>query len=318
MLVLGVDGGGTKTVAVVVDRAGGVVALATGLDTNPLDQPRWREHLTATVAAVLAGLDPACIDHAAFGLPVHGEVASHSASQLAAARVIAARNSVRNDVHTAHEGAFAGGPGVLLLAGTGSMCWAADAGGRTLRVGGWGDGFGDEGSAHWIGHAALAATSQILDGRLAGDDFAEAMLAALGVVRADLPDALLRWFYEHPGRRPAVAALAATVDRLAAAGDPVAGGLLDQAAERLAEHVVAARRRLELPRSSAWCFVGGVSRSAAMRARLTDRLGSAATAPLLPPVGGAAWRAAIDAGWAPDAAWVRRLSDELQSRLETT
>lgn len=315
MLVLGVDGGGTKTLAAVADRSGALLALAAGRETNPLDQPLWREHLTDTVAAALAGIDPGELAGAAFGLPVHGEVADISSEQLAVARTILPAASVRNDVHSLHEGAFAGGPGVLLLAGTGSMCWAADAAGRTARVGGWGDGFGDEGSAYWIGHAALSRASQVLDGRMAGDAFASAILEAVGVDRADLPDALLRWFYRHKKRRPAVAALAATVDRLAREGDPMAGALLDEAADALALHVTAARRLLGL--ASEWCFVGGVSRSAAMRERLAGRLGPA-SAPLLPPVGGSLWRAAVDAGWAPDAAWISRLSAAIAERMETT
>lgn len=317
MLVLGVDGGGTKTLAVVADRTGGVVALASGLDTNPLDQPRWREHLGETIGAVMAGIDASLIAAASFGLPVHGEVAAISAEQVAFARTVIGHASVRNDVHTAHEAAFAGGPGVLLLAGTGSMCWAADGAGRILRVGGWGDGFGDEGSAHWIGHAALSRASQILDGRHDGGGFAAAILAELEVGGANVHDAMLRWFYRHPNRRPAVAALAAIVDRLAGDGDATASALLDEAADALALHVVAARRQLELT-DAAWCFVGGVSRSITMRGRLTDRLGVPPSAPLLPPVGGAVWRAATQAAWAPDAAWIGRLSADITQRLETT
>jgi N-acetylglucosamine kinase-like BadF-type ATPase len=315
VLVLGVDGGGTKTLAAVADRSGAVLALATGRETNPLDQPRWRAYLVDTVALALAGLDPAALAGAAFGLPVHGEVADISAEQVAAARTVLPVASVRNDVHSLHEGAFAGGPGVLLLAGTGSMVWAADAAGATARVGGWGDGFGDEGSAHWIGHAALARASQILDGRREGAGFAAAILDAVGVAGGDLPDALLRWFYRHPSRRPAIAALAATVDRLAGDGDPLAAALLDEAADALALHVVAARRILRV--TDEWCFVGGVSRSAAMRARLTARLGPP-VAPILPPVGGSLWRAAVDAGWAPDRTWISRLAVGLAARMETT
>lgn len=316
MLVLGIDGGGTKTLAVLADRAGAVRALATGPETNPLDQPRWRERLAETVARTLHGIDPGQLAAAAFGLPVHGEVADISAEQLAVAQRLVAGASVRNDVHTAHEAAFAGGPGVLLLAGTGSMCWAADASGRTVRVGGWGDGFGDEGSAHWIGHAALVRTARILDGRAAGDGFADAILVAVGVAHAELPDALLRWFYHHPSRRPGVAGLAAIVDGLAARGDPTAARVLDEAADALALHVTTARRQLDLPHPGPWCFVGGVSRSRAVVDRLAARLGSAPVAPLLPPVGGAAWRAASDAGWMPDAAWIRRISDDISQRLE--
>ena len=317
MVVLGVDGGGTKTLAAVADRDGAVVAFAQGLDTNPLDQPRWRDHLAAVVRGALVGVDPATLAAAAFGLPVHGEVAALSAEQQGLAQQLVGAASVRNDVHTAHEGAFAGGPGVLLLAGTGSMCWAADAAGRVVRVGGWGDGFGDEGSAYWIGHAGLVRTARILDGRAEGAAFAQAILDAVGVPEADTPDGLLRWFYEHPSRRPGVAALAATVDRLAP-GDRVAGDLLAEACDALALHVTTARRRLGLPHPGPWCFVGGVAQSRTVRDGLTARLLSPPSTPMLPPIGGAVWRAANDAGWRPDRAWVARLADDLSHRLEPT
>ena len=317
MLVLGVDGGGTKTLAAVVDRGGALVALAAGSGTNPLDEARWRDHLAGVVRSALTGVDPARLAGAAFGLPVHGEVAAISVEQRGLVDSLVGQASIRNDVHTAHEGAFAGGRGVLLLAGTGSMCWAADSSGFQVRVGGWGDGFGDEGSAHWIGHAALSRTAQILDGRAEGPAFCDAVLKAVGVARDAVPDGLLRWFYEHPHRRPAVAALASVVDALASRGDGAAAAILAAAAEALALHVAAARQKLDLPDAGPWCFVGGVSRSAAMRALLAERLGSCPSPPLLPPVGGAAWRAASDAGWAPDAAWIDRLRGEILERLES-
>ncbi len=321
MLVLGVDGGGTKTLGAVVGRDGALVALAAGSGTNPLDQPRWRDHLAGVVRSALTGVPPDLLVGAAFGLPVHGEVQALSLEQRGLVDSLVGgaswSASIRNDVHTAHEGAFAGGAGVLLLAGTGSMCWAADATGRHVRVGGWGDGFGDEGSAHWIGHAALSRTAQILDGRAEGPAFRDAILGATGVPRDAIPDGLLRWFYENPHRRPAVAAIARSVDRLASQGDIAAEAILTAAAEALALHVTTARQKLDLPAAGQWCFVGGVSRSAMMRRLLTDRLASGPAAPLLPPVGGAAWRAAIDAGWAPDPAWIGRLRAEMSQRLES-
>lgn len=306
MEILEVDGGGTTTVAVRVDRDGRIVGFAVGRDSNPLGQPAWGEHVADAVAR--AG---GSADFAVFGLPAYGEVAELSREQeVVTARIGGGHTTVENDVRLNQVGAFAGGPGLLLLAGTGSLCWGVGADGTEARIGGFGDGFGDEGSAFAIGRAALGATSKIIDGQLDGAAFAAAIFAATG----GTADRLIAWFYDHPARRPAVAALARIVDRLAAAGDPVAETLLDTAADDLAAHVGAASRKLsaDLP----WAFVGGVSRSAGMRARVTARVGRPPTAPVLPPVGGALLRAARLAGWPADAAWLAAVARDL-ARYET-
>ena len=308
MEILGVDGGGTKTLAARVGRDGRVVGFAVGRDSNPLGQPAWAKHLADAVGR--AGAGPCA--GAAFGLAAYGEVAELSALQAAAANGLAGGPCVvENDVRLNQVGAFAGGPGILLLSGTGSLCWAVAEDGSDIRVGGFGDGFGDEGSAFAIGLAALSATSQVMDGRRAGDGFADGILAAVGVPA----DRLIGWFYDHPFRRPAVAALARTVDALAG-HEPIAREILGVAASDLALHVEAARRRLPGGASLPWAFVGGVARSSRMRAAVAQRVGSAPAREILPPVGGALLRAAQLAGWTIDAAWVATLARDL-ARYDT-
>ena len=308
MEILGVDGGGTKTLAVRVGRDGRVVGFAVGRDSNPLGQPLWADHLADAVHR--AGTGP--LAAAVFGLAAYGEVAELSIDQQAVARRLTMADcDVENDVRLNQVGAFAGGPGILLLAGTGSLCWAVAADGGEVRVGGFGDGFGDEGSAFAIGLAALSATSQVLDGRRAGDGFASAILDALGVPA----DGLIGWFYGNPARRPAVAALARTVDALAG-HHAIAREILERAATDLALHVTAARKRLPNGDALPWAFVGGVAASGRMRAAVSVKLGSTPARELLPPVGGALLRAARLAGWSADAAWVATLARDL-ARYDT-
>src|SRR5579883_2186845 len=104
--VLGVDGGGTKTFAALATRDGDVVAWHVASDTNPLDQPRWRDNLAEAINSVANG----SVVFAALGLPVHDEIQAVAAEQTALVRrLLSAPAVLRNDVHTAHEGAFAGG-----------------------------------------------------------------------------------------------------------------------------------------------------------------------------------------------------------------
>ncbi len=304
-LVLGLDGGGTKTLVAVADRGGAVRLVRRGPTVDPFAVPDWAAVLATVlepVAALAGGLRGAVL-----ALPCHGEVDAVSERQRAeAARLLPGPHDVVNDVQAGFDGAFAGRPGVLVLAGTGSMAWAGD-GARETRVGGWGEAFGDEGSAHWIGREALGEATRALDGRGAALPFARALLDGLGLGADDL----VGWCLGGGGRRAAIARVARTVDALAEAGDGVADALLCCAGTHLADHAAAAAARLDLPHPFAWSYAGGVFRSRTVLGHVARKLGRAPEAPRLPPVGGALLRAARLAGWAADGAWVDRLAASL-------
>jgi len=306
--VLGLDGGGTKTLLAMVDRQGKVRLLGRGGGINPISDPAWHDELAAILAPARPFL-PA-VRQSVLGLPAYGEVAEVSAEQeRAAATLLPDPVLVENDVHVAFDGAFAGQAGVLILAGTGSMAWGGDGAEHFIRVGGWGEGFGDDGSAWWIGHEAINRLSRVLDGRLAGDGFAAGILDAIGVTPQNAHAALIGWYHglRHP--RAQVAALARRVDELAERDDPMACALLAEAAAHLVAHVEAAGRRLRVA-TPAWSYAGGVFRSRTVMRLMTGRKGPPQP-PLLPPIGGALWRAARTAGWHPDATWIGRLGVSL-------
>lgn len=309
-LVIGIDGGGTKTLLAAATADGDVVGILRGAGCNPFDQPDWQD-----VIASLRHRAGAWVADAAatgFGMPGFGEVEAVTERQKrVAATFVPATVCVLNDVETAFDGAFAGGDGVLLLAGTGSMVWSAWAG-RTVRVGGWGDAFGDEGSAYWIGREAVIRASQAIDGRLDGaEPFARALFANLGLSLADPHDALIGWYRARRHLRVELAALARFVDREAAAGDRAADRILDDAADHLSRHVAAAWRALGGSGPVVWSVAGGAFASAILRARVCERVGTPMREPVLPPVGGALRRAALAAGWTADARWVSRLGASL-------
>lgn len=290
---MGVDGGGSKTALAYLHVSGVLEGPFVGPGINPFDQAAWAARLADLLAAHPA---PGALAHATLGLPGYGEAPEVSRQQLAAcAALVAAPHSVMNDVEVAFRGAFGEAPGALLLAGTGSMVWASD-GARTVRVGGWGDGVGDEGSAYWIGRQALSLASRALDGRWPDAAFASALLSP---VLSAAPDQarVLAWAYGLPHPRSGVAALARQVDRLAEAGQPTAQGLLHDAAALLADHVRAARERLAVP-DLPWSGAGSVLNSRTLSAYLRTHLGHPQPG-RLPPLGGALAHAAHAAGWAP-------------------
>ncbi|MCX5477734.1 N-acetylglucosamine kinase [Kaistia geumhonensis] len=311
-LVLGIDGGGSKTLIALADREGTIVATSGGSGINPMDRPDWRAALDGMLAPYAARLSD--IGAVVAGLPAYGELPPLSAEQEAAIAAFFGRKPQRvvNDVEAAHIGAFAGGPGVLILSGTGSMAWARDAAGHSLRVGGFGEAIGDEGSAHWIGIEAIARASRAMDGRIDAPDFLAAFLAHLGLDPASPQDGLIAWRASVEHARSEIAALARLVDTLAASGEPTALSIIDAAAEHLAAHVAAARRRIGDP-ALPWSTAGGTFASRLLRERTAARIGSEPVPPRLPPIGGALYGAARDLDWPVDEAWIGRLAASIEN-----
>ncbi|SKA17613.1 N-acetylglucosamine kinase [Consotaella salsifontis] len=310
-LVLGIDSGGTKTLAALADASGEVVAVLRCPGLDPSSQPRWRELLRDLVSRLPRQEE---ISAAVFGLSAFGEIAAYTEEQLRLAReLVRVEPIVENDVRIAFDGAFAGasGGGVLVLAGTGSMAWASlnGPGDPHVRVGGWGEAFGDEGSAFWIGRESLRAVSRELDGRSAGSDFSSAFLARLGVA----PSELAAWCYGAENRRAEFARLAMITSDLAEAGDPVALRLMAEAADELAETLLTAWRLAAGEAPLTWSFAGGVMRSSLIREKIQDRVGCAPVAGRLPPIGGALFRAAVHAGWNVTPQWVERVDASLRN-----
>ena len=303
--VLGLDGGGSKTMALVVNRSGDVLAHTNDTGLDPTAGPDWEMRLRA----IAGRIGP--VDAAVLGLPYHTEIAAVSARQTQLGTALfGPACSVVNDVAVAFEGALAGQDGVLILSGTGSMSWARGPAG-VVRVGGWGDVFGDEGSAYWIGREALTLVSRHLDGRQSCADFALSILHQLGVP----PDGLIAWTYGHINPRVQIAVIAETVSKLADRGNPQAGALLHRAANQLAELGRTAARLIGAKSPLIWSFAGGVTQDQTLCRALTDTMGCPPVPARLPPVGGAVLLAAQSAGWSTDDAFIARLAANLTAIL---
>jgi N-acetylglucosamine kinase-like BadF-type ATPase len=309
-VIVGIDGGGSKTLVASADRSGRVLRLERGRGTSPLESPAWREALAEQAwpfsgAPGLAGV--------AAALPAFGEVETASAAQQQAiGALFAAPRRLLNDVDAAHLGAFAGGPGILILAGTGSMAWARDLGGASYRTGGWGEVIGDEGSGYWIGNRVLGAVGKAIDGRAEATGLVAGVFAALGLASGDRMDQLLGWASRLDEPRKQIAALAPIALALAETGDPAANAIVDAAAAELALHIRTLERQLGAP-ALAWSFAGGLFASPALRRAVTAQVGRPPALPRLPPVGGALLAAAQHLGWQTDDAWLETLASSLEA-----
>jgi glucosamine kinase len=310
--VLGLDGGGTKTILALANHNGEVLGPFIGAGVNPFDQPNWKSELENLLARCPVKLNE--IAFSSFGLPGYGESAVINAQQLEVVKNFAGEKSVAlNDVAVAFAGALAGKPGVLILAGTGSMAWAGD-GTTEIRVGGFGDGFGDEGSGYWIGQQALQKLSWTLDSRLEDDRFRDALLEAIGASDAE---GLISWFYGLEHQRSRVAALAKSLDQLADADNLTAIDILLEAANLLAAHGKTAWRKLGLQSGSSISYAGSVFKSRTIRETVRHQLEDLGSweAPIALPISGALIDATTRANWTIDKHWIERINTTLESEI---
>lgn len=229
--VVGIDAGGTKTVGLLADEAGRILAEARGPGANlhvhgelavekvfdtVLDPLVSKQHVSA-VCLGIAGVDRP-----------HDEAVIRGILRRLGHRE---RARVVNDAIVA---LVAGAPtriGVVVLAGTGAIAYGVDAEGRTARSSGEGWILSDEGSGYWLGREALRAAVRDADGRGPKSLLKDAVYQALGVGSVQQ---LIPKVYEGPMARHEIAALAGLVESAAGAGDAVAGRLLDEAALELA------------------------------------------------------------------------------------
>lgn len=169
-IYLGIDGGGTKTVCVVADEHA-VLGSATSAGSNitRLGEVRVREALQTGVreACSAARVNPKEIKRTCVGLSGAGRPEVRDAVARMMTEIVGGHVQVVSDLETTLEAAFGGGPGVITIAGTGSIAYGRDAAGKTARSGGWGLAISDEGSGEWIGRAAVSA---VLSAKDAGED----------------------------------------------------------------------------------------------------------------------------------------------------
>ena len=133
-----------------------------------------------------------------------------------------------------------------------------DTEGKSARSGGWGYLLGDEGSAFWLGHAAVRQGIRAHDGRGPATTLLDRIAEKLEL---EIPEGLVKWFYDQKLSRNRVAALASVVEEAANEGDEAASDLLNQAAQHLARAGRAVARQLDFEEQFPFVQAGGVFRA---------------------------------------------------------
>jgi N-acetylglucosamine kinase-like BadF-type ATPase len=292
---LGVDGGQSSTKALIGDARGLVVGRGTAGPCNHVSAGEARDKFVRVIrqcvsaACTNAGLGAdTCFRAACFGMSGGPEDKASLLKEV----IDAEQWLVTHDGMIAHAGALDGADGIVAIAGTGSLIFGR-RGERTMRAGGWGYIFGDEGGAFWIARQALRAALRYEEGWGSKTALHSMLIEATGATSAN--DALHR-FYTPDWPRARVARLALEVSRAAEAGDEVASAILGEAGDRLVEFVGAVRKSLwDDGKPVTASYIGGVFRSAHVLKRFVEALREGWDVHVRPPARGAEAGALIEA-----------------------
>ena len=244
--LLALEGGGTRSQAVLLDENGRLLGEAVSTDVNTnfvaFEQAQAAVQVAVIRALKAAGVNGSDVQHFAVGLvgPRFGaETFGHICPQ-ATYRYYGEREIIfaRAGIYRPH--------GIALVAATGATAFGINRGdGRQLTAGGWGSLLGDEGSAYAIGLQGLRGAARAYEGRLdLPTGMVEAVCQHFGLERKNFRTDLVRLAYQKPLSRADIAGLAPVVSRLALEGDPLARRIISKAADDLAALALFAARKL--------------------------------------------------------------------------
>jgi N-acetylglucosamine kinase len=259
--VLGIDAGGTKTVCLLADEHGTVIAESRrgGANLQAVGELEVEKVLNDVMEEAIGDHDvrPAaiCLGIAGVDRPDDSAVVKSIMKRIG----YKARVLVVNDALVALEAGAPAQPGVVVISGTGSISYGRNADGEAARSGGWGYVLGDEGSGYWIGRAALRAVLRQSDHR-----GPETMLSTLLLEHFDIQRAqeLIHEVYHTNLKPSAIGSLAQCVQQAFTQGDPVAIGILRGAADELESSALSVARRLDMVgQPFTFILAGGIFRA---------------------------------------------------------
>ena len=296
---LGLDAGGTNTTYVLADetqelarvRSGTIKRMRTDAGTAAVNLDQALAELTARTGVSMQAIARTCIGTAGNTVPLVTDWLRESVAARVSGELI-----LLGDVEIALDAAFHGGPGVLVLAGTGSNVAGRTHDGRLISAGGWGPALADQGSGHRIGHQALRAAFLAIDeGRST-----QLVDAALEHWKLTSLNQLVEYANSQPA--PDFSRLTPLVVRVAGAGDEVAAAVLKKEGEDLAWLVRLVIRRMasgaDLPENlPKIAFAGSIMekvnpvRDALIASVRQEFPGIGTLDGVIDPVAGAVWRA---------------------------
>jgi len=261
VFVLGIDAGGTKTVCQLANEHAEVLAETRGGGANlqAVGELEVEKILHEVMEDAIGDRDvvPAaiCLGIAGVDRPDDALVVRAIMRRIG----YKARTLVVNDALVALEAGAPNQPGVVVIAGTGSIAYGRNPRNQAARAGGWGYALGDEGSGYWIGRAALRAVLREADRRGPATQLTGLLLKYYDVAKAQ---DLISQVYHVALRPSAISALAQCVQSAFSAGDAVAIGILRSAVDELESFALSVATRLELVGTEfPFVMAGGIFRA---------------------------------------------------------
>lgn len=256
-LYLALDAGGTKTECCLADENRVLARSRTGsvklMRVDEAEATLRLRNLLAEVASI-AGVSLGDIHRTCMGLAGLSIAEVRQWARLTLAAELSGEILLAGDEEIALDAAFQGGPGILVIAGTGSNFIGRESSGRLRHAGGWGPAIGDEGSGHWIGNEAVRSALHAYD--------REQPTPLLDAIQhywelTSLP-ALIGYANQRPG--PNFAGLVPVVAQAAEFGDRVALDVLRRAGRALAQQVLTVRRKLTTDTETPFqvAYTGGI------------------------------------------------------------
>ena len=240
MMIAGIDGGGTHTRLELRDDRNHLIRRESfgPFNLNSIGEPAFRSRLREVFAACgdISECGKLCIGGAGVSNPRLGEILEEELKIAG----FSGKWKLCGDQEIALRGAMEG-PGAVVIAGTGSICFGRNAAGETARSGGFGHRIDDGGSGYAIGRDLLSAAVRAADGRLEDQAILEAVCRRLGV--QTVPE-LIAFVYAPTTDKSEIATLSGIALELA--DDPTAEKILRREAEELDQLVQAVQKRLHL------------------------------------------------------------------------
>lgn len=245
--VIGIDGGGTKTLLKIADRDQNLLATCQGGPSNIYSNSpdAVKENLRQVILKGLAQANLAmesvscvCLGTAGAGREREQAILSRMFHEIG----LHCNFIITHDAVTALYGAFGKGEGIILISGTGSICYGRRADGAFQRTGGWGHIIGDEGSGYDIGRRILTQVLWSYDGRQSDTVLTEAVLNKLGL---ESPEDLIPFVYSKDTGKSEIASFGLLLDPACLVGDKVALQIARDAAKELFLCVKAVVERLK-------------------------------------------------------------------------
>ena len=242
MVIAGIDGGGTHTRLELRDEENRLLSRTEfgPFNLNAIGEAAFRRLLRQVFAACgdMADCARLCVGGAGISNPAVGAILGQELERAG----FSGMWKLCGDQEIALRGAM-DGPGIAVIAGTGSICFGKNQAGQTARSGGFGHLIDDGGSGYALGRDVLSTAVQALDGRCPDTAILERVYHRLG--RED-PGAIVSFVYDETTDKAAIARFSSIALALAEEGNPTAQAILNRGAGELYALAAAVQRRLGL------------------------------------------------------------------------